>query len=408
MLSQCGEGLALLNRIQAEGHECDFWSPPNVPPDLYEGIIPRIDDWRDGLDDHVVLLFDSPGSGRLAEQSPLSWGAGPLNDVLHFDRAFGIKIAKIHGLKVPAWGRFNATSPAIEYLQPEKGRWDLELANGQIFYEDQTGRQMSGLLEFSEPLTDFYLIERSAGRSLTLAAWYVGGELVPQTLFSTVEKTRFLAGDYGPRCPSPQSCMGWLWPPKRKREGETTPTLYRHTLKKLEPFLKQHKYQGPLCVQLRIGEADGIPSFRGLRTGFCYPAVYAMLEGIEGDLGDRLLQMAQGEKPELKLRHEWLAAMAVSVPPYPYYAGRANHLIRGELNHGHIWPLDVKLVAGHMFTAGAHGIVAYVTTRSQDRKELAGKLVELSQSIGVSDKQIRCDGLGGDEAIELLRKWHYF
>jgi hypothetical protein len=48
MLSQCGEGLALLNRIQTEGHECDFWSPANVPADLYEGIIPRIDDWRPG------------------------------------------------------------------------------------------------------------------------------------------------------------------------------------------------------------------------------------------------------------------------------------------------------------------------------------------------------------------------
>jgi hypothetical protein len=408
MLSQCGEGLALLNRIQTEGHECDFWSPANVPADLYEGIIPRIDDWRDGLDDDVIVLFDSPGSGRLAEQVPTSWGTGPLNDVLHFDRAFGSKVAKIHGLKVAAWGRFAATGPAIEYLQPDKGRWDLELPNGQLFYEDQTARQMSELLEFSEPLTDFYLVEHITGRSLTLAGWYVDGELVPNSLFSTIERRRFLAGDYGPLCPTPQLSMGWFWPPKRKREGETTPTLYRHTLKKLEPFLEQHNYQGPLCLRLRIGEADGIPSFYGFETGFRYPAIYAMLEGIEGELAEKLLLMAQGQMPELKVSYDWIGAMAISVPPYPYYSGRANHLVRGELNHGHIWPLDVKLVAGYNFTAGAHGIIAHVTARSRDHKGLTDKLLELSQTIGVSDKQVRSDGLDGNDLTLLLTKWHYF
>ena len=121
MLSRCGEGLALLNRIQSEGYECDFWIPPQVPADLYDGIIPRIDDWRDGLDDETVVLFDAPGSGRLTGGIPVTWGAGPLNDVLQFDRAFGLKIARIHGLKVPAWGRFNATAPASEYLQGCQG-----------------------------------------------------------------------------------------------------------------------------------------------------------------------------------------------------------------------------------------------------------------------------------------------
>ena len=409
MLSQCGQGLALLNRLQDDGYECEFWTPPNIPADLYEDIIPRTDDWHDGLDEETVVLFDAPGSGKLATDLPLTWGASPINDVLHFDRTFGLKIAKIHGLKIPAYGRFNATAPAAEFLSGcKESRWGLELPNGVVFYEDQSGRQMCELLEFTEPLTDFYLVERVPGESLSLSGWYVGGELVPNSLFSTVEKNRFLAGDYGPRCPTAQLCTGWFWPPKRKRDGETTPTLYRHTLKKLEPWLKQEKYQGPLCLRLRIGETDGIPSFYGFETGFRYPAIYAMLEGLEVDLADVISTMVAGEKPELKPTRSRIGAMAISVPPYPYFAGRANHLVRGNLDAEHVWPLDVKCVAGCNFTAGAQGIVAYLTAQAEKDEELAGNLHELADTVNVADKQLRDDGPDAGEVIELLTNWHYF
>ncbi len=407
MISRCGEGLALLRRVQSEGYECDYWAPSTVPGDLYEGLIARVEDWHDGLDDETIVLFDAPGSGRLTANLPRSWGAGALNDVLQFDRAFGLKIARIHGLKVPAWERFKDIASAVEYLQEHEGRWDLELPNGQVFYENQTAHDMGELLEFSEPLTDFYLIERIEGQALTCSAWYVGGEIVSGSLFSTIEPRRFLAGEYGPVC-QPPFCLGWFWPPKHKRDGETTPTLYRHTFKRLEPFLSSHRYQGPTCLRLRIGKADGIPCFYGFETGFRYPALYAMAEGIKGSWAEILTALAQYEQPKLTTTSNWLAAMALSVPPYPYGLGRANHLVRGPLDGDHIWPLDVKTVAGYNFTAGAHGIVAHVTAQADDRKDLAGKLMRICETLHVSDKQLRYDGLESDEAIMFLKDWHYF
>lgn len=357
MVSRCGEGLALLRRIQSEGYDCDFWVRPGIARDLYDGLIPRVDFWRDGLDSETAVLFDCAGSGKTVAEIPRSWGAGALNDVLQFDPAFGMGIAKIHGLNVPS------------EESPDQG-------------QDET---------------------------LTLQGWYVKGELVTGSLFSTIEPNRFLAGNYGPRCQSPL-CLGWFWRPKKKRDGETTPTLYRQTLKRLEPFLKEQKYSGPLCLKLRM-EKDGKPVLLAFETGLRYPALYAMLEGLQpqGSIGECLAAMSQGEMAKLQPSFDWLGVLALSVPPYPCYAGRANVSVEGEiLENPHVWPLDVKQVAGEVFTAGAHGIVAHVTAQVAQREALNSALYRLSESIAVADKQLRSDGLDSNNLIGLLKEWHYF
>ena len=357
MISRCGEGLALLRRIQSEGYDCDFWVRPGIARELYAGLIPRVDIWRDGLDHETVVLFDSPGSGKTVAEIPRSWGAGALNDVLQFDRGFGMGIARIHGLNVPK-------------------------------EEDQGPDQTDD--------------------SLTLQAWYVRGELVPGSLFSTIEQNHFLAGNYGPRC-QPPLCLGWFWRPKKKRDGEKSPTLYRQTLKRLEPFLLEQKYSGPLCLKLRMEKQSGKPVLLAVETGLRYPAIYAMLEGLQGSIGEVLASLSQGEMPRLQASFDWLGVLALSVPPYPCYAGYANVGVGGDLlENPHVWPLDVKQVAGENFTAGAHGIVAHVTARSAQREALNPALYGLSERIQIADKQVRNDGVDGDDVFGVLRTWHYF
>jgi len=408
MISRCGEGLALLLRLSREGYDVDFWVPPNVPEDLYEGLLPRVHSWRDGLDDETILLVDSPGSGKLLDSvQNKSWGAGSFNDVLQFDRQFGFKIARINALKVPQWQRFYDVEQAIRFLKDNDGLWNVELPNGQIFYERQSSESLIELLNYSQAVTDFYLIQSIDGAEITLQGWYVAGQLVPGTLFSTVEQRRFLSGDYGPRCAA-QSCIAWFWRPKKKRDGETTPTIYRHTLKKLEAFLRQGLYSGPLSLRLRISKADGLPYFYGFETGFAHLGLYAMSEGLDCKWGILLVGLATDEMPPIQPSYDWLAGLSLSVPPYPYYAGTPNRLVRGPLDNEHVWPLDVKYVDDRHFTAGAHGVVAYITGRQSSRKQLAEQVGHLSEKIQIADKQMRTDAFDFEDTFALLKDWRYF
>jgi len=414
MISRCGEGLALLRQIQAEGCECDFWCPGNVPLSLYQGMIGRVDNWKENLDDDVTVIFDSPGNGQVISYANSSWGAGTLNDVFHFDRSFGLRIAKIYSLKIPQWHYFNDIASALEFLNmkdkdadKKEIRWNLELAGRGVHYENQACRDMIDLLEISQASGGLFLIEEIEGQSITCQAFYVKGNLVENSIFSSIERSKFLAGNYGFTC-QPPNVLGWFWKPKKKREGFAKPTIYRHTLKKIEPFLQQHEYTGPLCVKLKISKSDGIPCFYGFETGLRYPAIYAMLEGVENNVSDIIIAMAQGELPELKVSHDYFGSIALSVPPYPYFPGRFGDFIRIDLENEHIRPLDISIKDNKCFTAGAHGIVAHVTTKNKSVDILEKELYVLCETIKVADKQIRCDGFGQSDTIELLKNWNYF
>lgn len=294
MISRCGEGLALLLRIAEEGHDVDFWLPGTIP-NLYESMLPRIADWREGLEDETIVIFDSPGSGKAAVGLKLVWGAGTFNDVLQFDQEFGLKIARLHQFKMPA--------------------------------DD----------------------EEVEGPEVCLQAWYVNGELVPNSLFSTIERNG--------------SAIGWFWPPKRRRGIETTATIYRHTLHKMAPFLETNKFCGPLCVRTVIGKEDGLPYFYGFETGLRYPAIYAMAEVLDG-WGDMIAAMSAGEMPELQPSHDWIG----------------------------------------YFGAG----VVHVTVKNSNIAELKASTKKAAEQIRIGYNTMRVGDLDCEEAIELLKRWKYF
>jgi hypothetical protein len=294
MISRCGEGLALLLRIAEEGHEVDFWLPGTIP-NLYESMLPRVADWHEGLDDETFVIFDSPGSGNAAVGIKNSWGAGTFNDVLQFDREFGLKIARLHQFKMPA--------------------------------ED----------------------EKVDGPEVYLQAWYVMGKLVTNSLFSTIE--------------SNGSVVGWFWPPKRKRDIETTATIYRHTLHKMGSFLETNKFCGPLCVRTIIGKEDGLPYFYGFETGLRYPSIYAMAEVLDG-WGDMIAAMSVGEMPMLQPSHDWIG----------------------------------------YFGAGA----VHVTGRSANIADLKAEIKKAAGQIRIGYNPMLVEDLDCENTVELLKRLKYF
>jgi len=298
MISRCGEGLALLYRMAGEGHDCSFWLPGTIPPVLYESKISRVAEWREGLDDDTIIVLDSPGSGKSVKDIGKVWGGGAFEDVLQFDQEFGVKIARLHQFKMPA--------------------------------ED----------------------EEVEGREVYLQAWYVMGQLVPNSLFSTIERNG--------------SILGWFWPPRKKRDIETTATLYRHTLHKMAPFLELNKFCGPLCVRTVIGKEDGLPYFYGFETGLRYPSIYAMAELLEG-WGDMIAAMSAGAMPKIEPRH------------------------------------NIEYVG--YFRAG----MVHVTARNSNIEVLKDKAKEAADQIRIGYNPVLVDDLAGcEDSVDLMKHWKYF
>ena len=293
LISKSGEGLALALKIAEEGNSIDFWMPGTLP-NLYESMLPRVADWHEGLDNETIVIFDSPGSGNAAAGIKNAWGAGTFNDVLQFDLEFGLKIARLHQFKMPS--------------------------------DDEVD-----------------------GPEVCLQAWYVMGKLVPNSLFSTIERNG--------------SVVGWFWPPKRKRDIETTATIYRHTLHKMASFLETNKFCGPLCVRTVIGKEDGLPYFYGFETGLRYPSIYAMAEVLDG-WGDMIAAMSSGTMPKLQPSHDWIG----------------------------------------YFGAGA----VHVTCRNANIAELKASIKKDTEHIRIGYNPMLTVDLDCENTVELLKRWKYF
>lgn len=393
LISRTAQGVALLPQLAAEGNKVDFWAASPLAKNVYHGMIDQVNDWSDGLNQETIVLFDAAGSGSVAEKIKDAgyqvFGAGKFNDVMEYDMEFALRIARAHGLRVPDWRKFETSEEAIDFLSQANKPWTMP------GYDNYTNAELMKVMAYYRP-ENFLLTEHIEGPEVWIEAWYLDGELVPNSLNSSIEKTG--------------NVLAWWWPPKKpnkqKRHEYTEATLYRHTLKKLEPFLKNNRLSGPLSARCLISRADGLPYTLGFRSGFGFPKLYALLEGLNGQpLGELLESLASGTMTELKpVYNEWCAAASCSSR-----SCFANHLILGVEDLEHLRPIDVQVKDERLLTAGAGGAALYVTGRNKNI-QLGSEIFKRIDRIKIPDKQ---DGHTGffyraEKTVRLLKKWRYF
>jgi len=426
LISSSGDALALLYRIANEGHSCDFFIKKKNAQDSYKGILTRIDSPTSKLTKDTICIFDMVGQGALADQIKKSgfkvYGAGRLNDTMELKRDFGMKLANLCGIKMPKWERFSSFDKAIDFVNKSEKLWVFKPQDNKspaFTYVPDDQEDLAEMLEyFSKTWTakiDFVLQEKIEGVEISTEAWYVNGELVPNSINSTLETKRFLDGDYGPNTGCTSSTV-WFWPEKApnkwaKRTEPTTATIYRLTLKMMESFLKRYKYNGPLDINTIISEKDKLPYFLEYTARTGYSALYALCEGLNMEIGQFFSELASGEIPELKPSYDYLGAVRVSIPPYPNDDGvakSANKPIRiNSLDH--IWLLDAKYEDDKLVTAGVDGVVAEVTGKAKTLDELEKDIYKRIEKIKVPDMQFRTDVFRlAKKKISKLKDWHYF
>jgi phosphoribosylamine--glycine ligase len=411
LISKHADGIALLLHLKKLGHKVDFWiKEPEAKPS-YKGMIPQVENYAKGLTDESIILFDMVGLGTMADglkkKYPV-YGGGKLNDTLELDREFGMRIAKAGGVKVPNYEKFNSFDKAIAFLKKNDKAYVFKPQGNKLpvyTYVSKDAKDMLEMLDYFKKLwkdkIDFILQEKIEGTEISTEAWYVDGELVPNSINSTVELKRFMDGDKGPNT----GCMAslvWFW---RKHN----PKIYRHTLARIEPFLKRHKYNSPLDMNCIIADKDGLPYFLEFTTRFGYNAIYAAIPELE-PLDEFFFALATGEKPAISPSHKWCGAVRMSIQPYP--SGDAKKSAGkpiGNMSLPDIWPLDVKYEDGKFLTAGVDGAICEVTDIGDSIDGLEKSLYAKVDKVNIPDKQYRSDLIVvAKKRIDNLRKQNYF
>jgi phosphoribosylamine--glycine ligase len=415
LLSKYGDGLGLAHRIHEEGHKVDFWVKKADAKPSFKGILPQREAWNLSLTKDTFIFFDMVGMGPLAESLKKAgfdiYGGGKLNDTLELNREFGLKAAKTYGLKVPKYKAFKSFAKAIEFVAENGGAWVFKPENNQLpvyTYVSTDTEDMLEMLGYFKKMwqgkVDFVLQEKIDGIEISVEGFYLDGELVPNSLNSTLESKRFMEGNKGENTGC-QGSLVWFW---KKKE----PKIYRLSLKRIEPFLRRFKYSGPLDCNCIVSGRDQMPYFLEWTARFGYSAIYALAEGLNVSVSDFIGDLAAGEVPSLKPSYDWLGAVRVSIPPYPHDKGlekSANKPIRGVDSFDHTWLLDAKRSDDKLLTAGVDGVVCEVTGRHKELGALEKELYARIDKLKIPDKQYRSDIIAeGERRLNKLREWRYF
>jgi phosphoribosylamine---glycine ligase len=396
LISRSGDGVGLAHRLMLEGHSVDFWLKDPKGKNLYEGILPRVDDWKKGLTKDTVLVFDMSGMGEDADKMRSAGypvvGTSKLADELELDRTFGLAVSDNHGIETPEWEEFEDFDSAIEYLQDQEDAFVFkpnDNREGVRTFVSQSPEQMIAMLEHYKELGGggkftFVLQKIVEGVEVSSEVWCVEGEIIPGSYNNTLEQKRFLNGDLGPNT----GCMG------STVKFNLCPRLFDETFGKLKPWLKAQKFNGPIDINCIVDDT-GVPFMLEWTPRFGYSAIYAMLEGLEMPVGEFLSAVAAGETPELLPLDEWCGSLRLTMPPYPHCEDAPDAeglpIIGLDLINRHVWPLDLMVRDGKMLCSGFDSIVAEISGHDESLQSLWYTLIEDAKEIQIPELQYRTD-----------------
>jgi phosphoribosylamine--glycine ligase len=384
--------------MHQEGHEVDFYLEDKDGPNLYKGILPRVKNWKDGIDKSTILVFDMSKMGAEADEMRKAGyavvGGSALSDTMELDRAFGISVAENHGIAVPESEEFTDFEAAKEWIDGEDCGWVFKPNDNKegvrTFVASDT-EQMTAMLEHYSDLwkgeISFVLQKVIQGVEISSEVWCRNGEIIEGSYNNTLEQKRFMPGDKGPNT----GCMG------STVRFNLCPGLLEATFSKLRPWLKQQKFTGPLDINTIVEFGSGTPYFLEWTPRFGYSAIYAMLMGLNMEVGEFLHGMATGEVRQLTTTNEWLASLRLTMPNYPHCEETPESeglpILGLDLDDEKIWPLDIMLDKGKIVCSGYDSIICEVSGADESLEELWGDLYGRASEIKIPECQYRTDNL---------------
>lgn len=405
-------------QIKKEGHEVKIYVQSETDKDVYDGILDKVENWKDYINWADIIVFDDIGFGNTADSlrasGKLIIGGSRYTDKLEEDREFGQQEMERLGMQVlPHWD-FEDFDSAINFIKENPGRYVFKPSGntpsdqkGILFMaQEEDGKDLIEILEFNKNLwakkiKKFQLQKMAVGVEVAVGAFFNGEDFIYPVNINFEHKKLF-PGDIGPYTGEMGTLMYWSSPN----------AIFNNTLLKLKDELVKVKYVGYIDVNC-IANARGVYPLE-ITARFGYPTISIQMEGVISSWTDFLYSIAKNEKFELKVKKGFQIGIVVAVPPFPYSDKKEVNIYRdlsilfkkNNLDGVHIG--DIKIVDGAWSIAGAYGYALIVTGSGMTVEESRKQAYKRLKNIMLQNMYYRTDiGVKWNEDSDKLLTWGY-
>ena len=316
VLSQGADGIGLVLRLKAEGHDARVWVRETELEDRGRGLVEHAEEptWGE------LVVADCTGLGalcdKLVEHGAKVVGGSSLADKLETDREYASEVMQACGISQPESKSFTDWESAIQFITESDARLVFKpegsLSGVIPSYCPSSNKELLEGIEHFRTLigqseTIFTLQEFIEGTCVSTEGWF-DGEKFLEPFNHTIERKHFLNGDIGPS----GGCTGNLvWPVA----GDSP--IVQATVLRLTDFLREHQYRGAIDVNAVVND-EGVYALE-FTPRFGYDAFPTYLHGLyTGNFGELLMQMAIGEAPKtMEVADRFAAGVRLSIPPWP-------------------------------------------------------------------------------------------
>lgn len=386
-------------RLQEEGHDVDIYyhGEKNNTRYVMDGLIKPPSMAEPSFGKYDLVLFDLTGKPALAERAAKLTkviGDGNFNSEIEEDRIFGIEVMEESGINVPPWEAFDDLGEAKKFIKKTQKTYVFKPSGGQDQDTASTyvSKNAQDLLDYLDKLgktskgVEFILQEVVKGTEISTEAWFNGEDFY--LLNSTLEEKKFMDQGRGPNT----GCSGnlvWVY------DEMNPPLIFREGLAKLKNFLKQYNYHGMIDLNTIVSDRE----LYGLEwtPRFGYDATATLFNLIKSDLGDFLVSISQGIKPDYQVNNLFSAGIRVSIPPYPSEI-EGHHPEEIPINGieeedivRNFYLYDCCCVDSDLLTVGVNGFIGLPIYNGAKIGDVFYKVNEKIKNLRIPDMQYRND-----------------
>jgi len=326
-------------------------------------------------------------------------------DLIELDRGKSMELLTKAGVQTPPEKVYSNPKDALELLSsfPEDGLvikpyGNQSVAKTTLCYEPEVFEWAIKSFGAKDSIIVQWI---QKGVEVSTEGWFNGRDWVPP-FNHTFEEKRLFNGNKGPNT----GCMGnVVWAPTAENR------LIEEGIAKLGPFLRKVGYRGPIDLNTIVNER-GVWALE-LTPRFGYDAIEALMEGLKQDVTDLLFETATGIAAEMKVTTDYMAAVRVSVKPWPHDKPKPSDKGQPILgvtpeNLKHVYFSDAYLEGDRFYYAAGDGAVYKATAHGRTVKEATQRAYRTISNVKILDAQYRTDigdRVQGD--IAKLMTWGY-
>lgn len=425
-ISRKGLASNLARILKNEGNNVRFFMEDKKLWNVFDNIVSKTSDWEKDLvwvGKEGLIIFDDNGYGKrqdeLRKEGYLVFGGCEMADKLEYDREFTVDVFAKHKILTNNLKTFKNIPDAITYLEKKPAKYIIKREGNNSKFVTFVGEREDGqdVLEILKNYTrnkklindPISLQIKADGIEIGVGRYFNGDNWVGP-IEMNLEHPHLFAGNIGPFTDE-MGTLAWYTTIENK--------IYKETLKKIEPFLREIKYRGDIGINCIVNET-GIYAIETTPRIGC-PIIHLHSEFHKSPWGEFLKTIAEGKDYDLKWKSGYGVVFSIAVPPFPFQEHFETDVCSGltiytdnvskkDMPHIHLDEVAYNIeTKSYYISHQTDGFVLYVTGQANTVSLARQKALKIIEKIHIPKMFYRVDI--GEHFIthdyDQLLKWGY-